>query len=185
MHLARPTAPITTPSSHHRTTFLAPATTTRYNNTKPEELPCPGGLSELGTMARLLLMQAIRPDRVTVVLAQYITETMGSDYVFQKPYDMAQTYAESSAATPMYFVLFPGVDPTPWVEGLGKTMGLTTENGKFVNISMGQGQEAPAEAMLERCAQSGGWLMLQNVHLMQSWLTRCVALRWGPTFFTR
>ena len=37
---------------------------------------------------------------------------------------------------------------------------------------MGQGQEAPAEAMLEKCAQTGGWLMLQNVHLMQSWLTR-------------
>ena len=66
---------------------------------------------------------------------------------------MEATYSESSAATPMYFVLFPGVDPTPWVEGLGKKMGLTTENGKFVNISMGQGQEAPAEAMLERCAQ--------------------------------
>ena len=70
-------------------------------------------------------MRALRPDRVTIVLAQYITETYGADYVFQKPYDMAATYSESSPSTPMYFVLFPGVDPTPWVEGLAKTMGLT------------------------------------------------------------
>ena len=77
---------------------------------------------------------------------------------------------ESSASTPIFFVLFPGVDPTPWVENLGKTFDITQENGKFVNISMGQGQEAPAEAKVEHMAKIGGWVMLQNLHLMQSWL---------------
>jgi hypothetical protein len=42
-------------------------------------------------------------------------------------------------------VLFAGVDPTPWVEALGREMGITYEAGNFKNISMGQGQEAPAE----------------------------------------
>jgi hypothetical protein len=40
-------------------------------------------------------------------------------------------------------------------------MGFTEQSGKFLNISMGQGQEAPAEASLQRYAQSGGWIMLQ------------------------
>ena len=35
---------------------------------------------------------------------------------------------------------------------------------------MGQGQEALAQSALNRLSASGGWLMLQNVHLMQSWL---------------
>jgi len=35
---------------------------------------------------------------------------------------------------------------------------------------MGQGQEKPAEAMVERFAKEGGWAMLQNCHLMQSWV---------------
>jgi dynein heavy chain len=35
---------------------------------------------------------------------------------------------------------------------------------------MGQGQEAHAEACLDRCTEQGGWVFLQNVHLMQSWL---------------
>jgi dynein heavy chain, axonemal len=42
--------------------------------------------------------------------------------------------------------------------------------GTFKNISMGQGQEKPAEKVVETYAKSGGWVMLQNCHLMQSWV---------------
>ena len=62
------------------------------------------------------------------------------------------------------------VDPTPWVENLGKENGVTFENGNFKNISMGQGQEKPAEAVVQSFAKNGGWVMLQNCHLMQSWV---------------
>ena len=53
-------------------------------------------------------------------------------------------------------------------------MGISSDTGKFRNISMGQGQEKPAEAAISEFARDGGWLMLQNVHLMQSWLPVCV-----------
>lgn len=55
---------------------------------------------------------------------------MGMNYVLQQPYNMAETYIETSPATPMFFVLFPGVDPTPWVESLARTLDITTENGE-------------------------------------------------------
>ncbi|CAM9857395.1 unnamed protein product, partial [Ectocarpus fasciculatus] len=35
---------------------------------------------------------------------------------------------------------------------------------------MGQGQEKPAEGVVERFARDGGWVLLQNCHLMQSWV---------------
>lgn len=57
-------------------------------------------------------------------------QTMGMNYVLQQPYNMAETYLETSPATPMFFVLFPGVDPTPWVESLARTLDITTENGE-------------------------------------------------------
>ena len=44
-------------------------------------------------------------------------------------------------ATPIFFVLFPGVDPTPEVERVGKKNGVSITGGNFINISMGQGQE--------------------------------------------
>ena len=39
--------------------------------------------------------------------------------------------------TPMFFVLFPGVDPTPDVERVGAKYGISLASGTFLNISMG------------------------------------------------
>ncbi len=54
------------------------------------------------------------------------------------------------------------------METLGKKKGITFENGNFKHISMGQGQEKPAEKVVADFAKNGGWVMLQNCHLMQS-----------------
>ena len=43
-------------------------------------------------------------------------------------------------------------------------------NGQLLNISMGQGQEKIALNALNKMAKEGGWIMLQNIHLMQAWL---------------
>ena len=75
-----------------------------------------------------------------------------------------------SAAFISYIGPFTKQYRTKLLESLGESFGITAANHKFVNISMGQGQEAPAEAMLEKMAHDGGWVMLQNLHLMQSWL---------------
>ena len=37
----------------------------------------------------------------------------------------------------MFFVLFPGVDPTPEVERIGRIFDVTRANNRFTNISMG------------------------------------------------
>jgi dynein heavy chain len=137
---------------------------------KPETQELPGDFAGLDKAQRLPLLRAIRPDRVYFALEEYIKLTEGEEYVFQDPFSMATTYQESSASTPIFFVLFPGVDPTPWVEDLGASFNISLKNGMFVNISMGQGQERPAEAQIESMSKKGGWIMLQNLHLMQSWL---------------
>ena len=97
-------------------------------------------------------------------------EELGENYVVALPFDMRQTYLESTPQTPCFFVLFPGVDPTPWVENLGKTLGISITENTFRNISMGQGQEEVALATIDDYAKRGGWVMLQNLHLMQSFL---------------
>ena len=144
-----------------------------FDSEMPEVAKFPGDYQKtLGAFDRLIVLRAMRPDRVTTSLRSWIEEMMGKEYVFQKPFDMAATYAETSNQTPTFFVLFAGVDPTPWVENLGKEKGITFENGNFKNISMGQGQEKPAEAVVESFAKNGGWVMLQNCHLMQSWVPK-------------
>jgi dynein heavy chain len=72
--------------------------------------------------------------------------------------------------TPTFFVLFPGVDPTPEVEHIGRQSGKILSDGTFINISMGQGQEKYAIKTLKDAGKSGNWCMFQNVHLMPEWM---------------
>lgn len=48
----------------------------------------------------------------------------------------------------MFFVLFPGVDPTQDVENIGKLNGKEMDISLF-NLSMGQGQEEKALKLLK------------------------------------
>ena len=117
---------------------------------------------------KLMLIRIFRPDRVSYALRNFLRK-MGEKYIEQPPFNMKEVYEESNPNSPIFFVLFPGVDPTPAVESLGATLGLTSGNG-FTNISMGQGQEEGAKNEITKCAKEGHWIFLQNVHLMQSWL---------------
>ena len=83
---------------------------------------------------------------------------------------MQVCYDEMTIATPAFFVLFPGVDPTPDVERVGALYGKTSKDQTFTNISMGQGQELIAMNALKDAATKGNWLMIQNVHLMIEWM---------------
>jgi dynein heavy chain len=87
------------------------------------------------------LLRAVRPDRLTNALFDYVAEEMGLQYVEQPPFDIVSTEKEMNPITPSFFVLFPGVDPTPEVALIAGNVGKTLDNEKFINISMGQGQE--------------------------------------------
>jgi len=45
---------------------------------------------------------------------------------------VARSYEETTKATPIFFVLSPGVDPLKEVESLGRKMGFTADNGNFI-----------------------------------------------------
>ncbi|CAK9037457.1 unnamed protein product, partial [Durusdinium trenchii] len=119
---------------------------------------------------RLFLLRVMRQDRIGAALSQFVIDNLGQDFVEQPPFDMESSLEESTAITPFFFVLFPGVDPTPTIEALGRKLGKTEANGQLLNISMGQGQEKIALNALNKMAKEGGWIMLQNIHLMQAWL---------------
>jgi len=142
-----------------------------FMNGKAEECKMPSGFDKsLSDYSKLAFLRAIRPDRLPAALTKWLGQVMGKNFIEQPPFSMDTCFQETSNQTPVFFVLFPGVDPTPWVEKLAGTLGLSIANGKFTNISMGQGQEKPAEALVHKFAKEGGWVMLQNLHLMQDWV---------------
>jgi dynein heavy chain len=79
-----------------------------------------------------------------------------------------KVYEQSSAVTPVLFVLSPGADPAYDVFALADKLGFGGPKMKF--IALGQGQGKAAQLMLETGAARGQWVMLLNCHLLASWL---------------
>ena len=81
---------------------------------------------------RLILLRGImRLDRLLNALTDFISNTIGKDYVSQKLFNMQATFEETNNRPPVFFVLFAGADPTPGVENLGKGFGYSLENERF------------------------------------------------------
>lgn len=109
----------------------------------------------------------MRPDRFTSALTIFIAEVMGEIYVEQSPLDIDATYQETTNLKPIFFVLFPGVEPSGDINKIAQKYGFMD---KKITISMGQGQEPRAERALKDAAKQGTWVCLENLQLMQNWL---------------
>ncbi|XP_032136134.1 dynein heavy chain 9, axonemal isoform X1 [Sapajus apella] len=136
----------------------------------PEKEKLPQEWKNKTALQHLCVMRAMRPDRMTYAMQNFVEEKLGSKYVVGRALDFAASFEESGPATPMFFILSPGVDPLKDVESQGKKLGYTFNNRNFHNVSLGQGQEVVAEAALDLAAKKGHWVILQNIHLVAKWL---------------
>jgi dynein heavy chain len=66
----------------------------------------------LSNFQRLLILRALRPDKFVPAVATFVTSTLGPRFTEPPPFDLASAFADSSATTPLLFVLSPGTDPT-------------------------------------------------------------------------
>lgn len=136
----------------------------------PEMEKLPGEWKNKTPMQKLCILRTLRPDRMTYAASCFVAETMGEQYVGMRTIPFVDSYMESCASTPLFFILSPGVDPLQDVEKLGKSMNISADYHNFHNISLGQGQERLAEAAIEVGIENGHWVVLQNIHLVTKWL---------------
>ena len=127
----------------------------------PERERLPQEWKAKSQLKRLCILRALRPDRLSHALCLFIEEKLGSRYVESVSVDLALCVAEMSPTTPLCFILSPGVNPLLEVEHLAKKQDRTTDNGRLHLVSLGQGQEANAEHVLEMSAREGYWVILQ------------------------
>lgn len=138
---------------------------------KPEEKPLPSEWRTLDSFQRLLIIRALRPDRLTMALSKFVEEKIGKKYVDDAPIDLSVSYQDAGPITPIFFILSAGVDPVKSVENLGEKNGILDKSSNTLkNVSLGQGQEPIAEDALELAFKTGTWVMLNNLHLTPEWL---------------
>ncbi len=136
---------------------------------RPEEAPFPGDWKKLPEFEKLLLMRALRLDRMNEAIAAYVKNIIGIQYVTSQPFNLARSYRDVTPATPVFFILSAGVDPVKDTEKLGKDHGVGFDMGNLGLVSLGQGQEPVAERAIETSFKNGGWAFLQNIHLTPRW----------------
>ena len=79
---------------------------------------------------RLLVLRALRPDRLTVGLTDFVAGSIGPFYVEDMAVPLATSFEDATPVTPVFFILSPGVDPVAFVVQLGRKMGFTEEQDK-------------------------------------------------------
>lgn len=136
----------------------------------PEKEKLPGEWKNKTPMQRLCILRSLRPDRMTYAASCFVEEIMGKKYIQTRAIPFAESFKESTASTPIFFILSPGVDPLIDVEKLGKSLGFAGDHNNMHNVSLGQGQEMVAEKALDFTTKNGHWLVLQNIHLVAKWL---------------
>eukprot|EP00828_Plagiopyla_frontata_P040725 TRINITY_DN55_c0_g1_i5.p1 TRINITY_DN55_c0_g1~~TRINITY_DN55_c0_g1_i5.p1 ORF type:complete len:913 (-),score=135.15 TRINITY_DN55_c0_g1_i5:161-2899(-) len=148
-----------------------------YNDLAPENTKLPLDWKKLDQQPfqKLLVLRCLRPDRITVALTQFIREALpnGSGFVEmdQKSFTeiLESSIEDSDPSIPLFFILSSGADPVKEVEKVAKKRKI--EPGKsFFTLALGQGQAEIAQLRITQGNKEGHWVMLQNIHLMPSWL---------------
>jgi hypothetical protein len=83
-----------------------------YDAADPVSAPLPNPWSsKLDAFQRLLLLRVLRPDKLTTAISEFVKQAMGARFVEPPPLDIDRCFKDSSATTPLIFVLSPGSDP--------------------------------------------------------------------------
>ncbi|XP_008202999.3 dynein heavy chain 3, axonemal [Nasonia vitripennis] len=143
---------------------------TYYDLQNPQDSPLPEPYQNESedSLKKLLLLRCIRPDKLVLAIRTFIISRMGKTFVEPPPFDLRDSYNDSSNVTPLVFILSPGSDPMTGLIKFAGDIGISAKNLK--SISLGQGQGPIAEEAINKALESGHWLMLQNCHLAESWM---------------
>lgn len=79
-----------------------------------------------------------------------------SRFVEPQPFSLVPSFADSSCATPLLFVLSPGSDPMAALLKFAEDRGVRVES-----VSLGQGQGPVAQKLIEEGSAAGYWVVLQ------------------------
>ncbi|CAE8588983.1 unnamed protein product, partial [Polarella glacialis] len=128
--------------------------------------------SRMSAFQRVLLIQAVRPDRLESALTMFASESLGVSSLSPPALSLLRLYSEeTSSRLPTLFLTTPGADPSLELEEFAKAYAeKNCPSMNFHQLSMGGGQNDDAIRMLHEASKNGDWVCLKNLHLVISWV---------------
>uniref|UniRef100_A0A8B9M6P2 Dynein axonemal heavy chain 1 n=1 Tax=Accipiter nisus TaxID=211598 RepID=A0A8B9M6P2_9AVES len=139
-----------------------------FDSPEPHREPLPGKWeAELDAFQKLLVLRCLRGDKITNAMQDFVVLNLDQHFIEPQTTDLSVVFRESTATTPLVFVLSPGTDPATDLYKFAEEMKFSQ---KLSAISLGQGQGPRAEAMMHSAMEQGNWVFFQNCHLAPSWM---------------
>uniref|UniRef100_A0A914HVR0 Cytoplasmic dynein 2 heavy chain 1 n=1 Tax=Globodera rostochiensis TaxID=31243 RepID=A0A914HVR0_GLORO len=129
--------------------------------------------AKLSDFQRLIVLQALRPDRLHVGMLRFTSKLLGVDSLRGASLDFASIHQrESVPQQPILLLIAPGSSADLSAELADYAHGefaKASSGQKLHQLAMGEGQaESTAVELLRNSALGGHWLCLYNVHLTPS-----------------
>nr|XP_032832089.1 cytoplasmic dynein 2 heavy chain 1 [Petromyzon marinus]XP_032832097.1 cytoplasmic dynein 2 heavy chain 1 [Petromyzon marinus]XP_032832104.1 cytoplasmic dynein 2 heavy chain 1 [Petromyzon marinus] len=135
-------------------------------STASESALPPALQNKISAFQQVLLIQALRPDRLVSATTLFATRALGVRDV--SPLSLARiSEQEAVSSEPLLVLTSPGADPSHELRELAAS---THGTQALHEVAMGQGAADEAVRLLRDCAQAGTWLCLKNLHLVTAWL---------------
>ncbi|KAL8004079.1 putative AAA+ ATPase domain, dynein heavy chain region D6 P-loop domain-containing protein [Plasmopara halstedii] len=127
-----------------------------------------GSVGGLSAFQKLLVVQALRPDRLQSAIIQFICNVMQIKSLTPPSLDFKAISTEEATNTiPVLLLTTAGADPSKELEEVATSI---VGKGHYFEVAMGGGQQDKAISLLKSTAEHGEWLCLQNLHLVIAWL---------------
>ena len=139
-----------------------------FESPKNEHTKLPAPYDEtLTDFQKLILIKAIRFDKLTNELSYFVENNLGKEYTEPPTFNLMKSYEDSTNKIPLLFVLSTGSDPKNDFQQLADTMGRKVEY-----VSLGKSMDKVAIAKIDDTKVKGGWILLQNCHLAISFMPK-------------
>ena len=133
----------------------------------PHITPLPKPWDKLNGMQTMCVLKIFRQEKLVFATERYVADNMGKQFTESPPIVLAEIFPDTSAITPVIFVLSTGSDPTQSLIKFAEERGCLS---KLQNVSLGQGQGPTAEKLISAGSKKGEWVCLMNCHLATSWM---------------
>lgn len=136
----------------------------------PLEVPLPPSIeagNSLSQFQRMLIYYTLSKEKLILFIKEFVKNYLGKEFIESPPFNLKSSFDDSSANTPIIFVLSPGADPMTNLMNFAKELDM---DGRFRVLSLGQGQGPKAEDLIKMGRINGDWICLQNCHLAASWM---------------
>ena len=139
-----------------------------FESPKNDHTPLPEPYnSTLTDFQKLLVIKAVRFDKLTNELNYFVEKNLGKEYTEPPTFNLMKSFSDSNEKVPLLFVLSTGSDPKNDFQQLADSLGRKVEY-----VSLGKSMDKVAISKIEETKLKGGWILLQNCHLAISFMPK-------------